>query len=238
MHWCIGIDLIYIDLNVRKSLAKKERESNIVISNHIFWMKRTERIVEERRKCGKRQERAEVKAWHRFLQLLEMITQSYFPLYASLLKSCFSRSVSSDLSDQILGPCWRFPRLHVLLQSLQWQMLPLQDALLSHSQLTVLWCILEGCRRIMVGKCCETELSSVWCHKGTGFSSPCSTVPVHKPRESSSADTMSPSHIQGKKTSHSTGLHHFVLHHGASSLDDPTTDQLMAVSCRLTSSHM
>lgn len=68
MYWCIEIDLIYADLNVHKSLLKMQRKDTLLFQN--TWMKRTERMVEERRKGGKRKEGAEVKTWQRSLQLL------------------------------------------------------------------------------------------------------------------------------------------------------------------------
>lgn len=168
------------------------------------------------------------------LQPLEMITQSYFPLCASLLKSSFCWSVSSGISDQIQGPCWRFPRLQVLQQSLQCQTLPLQAAILSHSQLCC-DASLKAADGSWLGGTLKSSYLQCDATKGQGFYPP---VPQCQCWVSFWAQTQRGQSHWLFSSLFSTGLHHLALHWGASCLDDPPTDHLMAVSCRLAGSHV
>lgn len=178
-----------------------------------------------------------------------MITQSCFPLYVSLLKSCWS--MSSDLSDRIQS------LLEVSKASCTAAVTPESDT------------ACPSCSSVPLTTNCAWKLESLkvvdgswlggavklsylqWdATKELGF---LPLVPQCQCWASAALLGTSPERteplalqqplclhhaVEGKKASHSTGLHHLVLHQDASSLDDPTTDHLVAVSCRLASSHM
>lgn len=172
------------------------------------WMKRTERMVEERRKGEKRQERAEVKAWHRSLQLLFSLWKWYHKAVFLSMLPCWS-PLSVEAWVQIFLVKFKVP---VGVPKASWA-----AAATPKSGTTSPSCpsvplttnrALVHPRMLQMDRGLEVlwkRVSSVGWQKGTGFSSPCATVPVlglhcpsgHKPREDraigSSAATMSPS---------------------------------------------